>query len=220
MERTLENISDGKLYDIEDMVNADTKGCNGCSACCHNVGDLVALTPFDAYEIKSYLDISFDELIGNKITLRENNKVLLPYLKMQGEENRCSFLDAQNRCAIHAHRPNICRLFPLGRVYENNNFKYFLQVGSCLKPTLSPVKVSEWIGIQHYEANKELILIWHQLIKALAFRLKFVFDEKERQDIQNKLINAFYRIEVQEGEDFYAAFARVLPEAKRELGIL
>lgn len=26
----LDKISDGKLYDIEDVVKADTCGCNGC----------------------------------------------------------------------------------------------------------------------------------------------------------------------------------------------
>ncbi len=48
----LDKISDGKLYDIEDMVKADTCGCNGCSDCCKDVGDLVMLTPF---EMESYM---------------------------------------------------------------------------------------------------------------------------------------------------------------------
>ena len=43
----LDEISDGKLYDIEDIVKADTCGCDGCSDCCHDVGELVVLTPFD-----------------------------------------------------------------------------------------------------------------------------------------------------------------------------
>ena len=37
--RTLEGISDGKVYDYEDWVGADAGGCEGCSACCHHVGD-------------------------------------------------------------------------------------------------------------------------------------------------------------------------------------
>ena len=47
----LDKISDGKLYDIEDMVKADTCGCNGCNDCCLDVGHLVVLKPFDVYEI-------------------------------------------------------------------------------------------------------------------------------------------------------------------------
>lgn len=218
--KTLEEISDGKLYDIEDKVKADTKGCNGCSACCHSVGDLVVLTPFDAYELRKYLGVSFDALLVEKLALRENNKVLLPYLKMQGETERCSFLNHENRCSIHGHRPNICRLFPLGRVYENNDFKYFLQVGSCLKPKLSEIKVSEWIGVTNYEANKAFILEWHRLLKALAFRLKFVGDANEREAIQKDVLDLFYRMPIHEDEDFYTAFAKCLPHAKSKLGIL
>lgn len=218
--RTLEGISDGKIYDIEDTVKAGTGGCDGCSACCHGVGDLVILTPFDVYEMMSYLDISFDELLVDKIELRENNKMVLPHLKMQGDSERCSFLNGEDRCSIHGHRPNICRLFPLGRVYEDDDFKYFLQVESCIKPNLEKVKVKEWIGIENYKENKAFILEWYRLIKALTFRLKFVRDEEERDAINRYLLDTFYRMTLKDGEDFYAAFLRCLPEAKNGLGII
>ena len=88
----LDEISDGKLYDIGDMVKADTGGCTGCSDCCKDVGDLVVLTPFDVNEIVNFLGVSFDELLGDKIVLRETNKISLPYLKMQDKNKYCSFL--------------------------------------------------------------------------------------------------------------------------------
>ena len=33
---SLEEISDGHLYGLNDMVKADCGGCSGCSACCLN----------------------------------------------------------------------------------------------------------------------------------------------------------------------------------------
>lgn len=218
--RTLEGISDGRIYDIEDRVEADACGCDGCSACCHDVGDLVVLTPFDAYEIVSYLNVSFDELLVDKLELRENNKILLPHLKMHGDTARCSFLNEESRCTIHGHRPNICRLFPLGRVYEKDDFKYFLQVDSCTKPKLEKVKVSEWIGIENYPENKVFILDWYRLLKALTFRLKFVRDHQELEAINTYLLDTFYRMTLKDEEDFYSAFAKRLPEAKNHLGII
>lgn len=218
--RTLEGISDGRIYDIEDTVKADTGGCNGCSACCHSVGDLVVLTPFDVYEIVNYLNTSFDDLLIDQLELRENNKIMLPHLKMHGASERCSFLNVEDRCMIHKHRPNICRLFPLGRVYEKDNFKYFLQVGSCIKPNLRKVKVKEWIGIENYPENKAFILEWYRLLKALTFRLKFVRDDQEREAINKYLLDTFYRITLNDGEDFYSAFSRCLPKAKNWLNII
>lgn len=214
----LEEISDGKLYDIQDTVKADTCGCNGCSDCCCDVGDLVVLTPFDVYEIVNYLDVEFDELLGDNIELRENNKVLLPYLKMQDDNKNCSFLSQEGRCTIHSKRPNICRLFPLGRVYKDDNFKYFLQVGNCPKENLKEVKVSEWIGIENYDNNKKFILEWHKFIKALTFRLKFVRDEKELEEINQILLDSCYRINIK--KDFYSVFLKHLPEVKNRLGII
>lgn len=218
--KTLEGISDGKLYDIEDYVKADTSGCNGCYTCCHRVGDLVELTPFDVYEIVNHTKVSFDELLGNKLALQISNKMMLPYLKMKGETERCSFLNETGRCGIHEHRPNICRLFPLGRVYENDDFKYFLQVGTCVMPNLKEIKVKEWIGIANYNENKTFILAWYKLLKALHFRLKFVYDKAELEEMNQYVLNTFYRIHINEGEDFYTVFWRVLPEAKERLGIL
>lgn len=218
--RTLEGISDGKIYDIEDMVKADTGGCEGCSACCHGVGDLVVLTPFDAYEMRSHLNVSLDELLVDKLELRENNKILLPHLKMHGDSERCSFLNEEDRCMVHGCRPNICRLFPLGRVYEEDDFKYFLQVNSCVKPNLEKVKIEEWIGIQDYKENKVFILEWYRLLKALTFRLKFVRDAKELEAINQYLLDTFYRMTLKDDEDFYLAFSKCLPEAKNQLGII
>lgn len=218
--RKLEDISDGHIYDIEDMVKADTRGCNGCSVCCHDIGDLVVLTPFDVYELVNHLGMSFDTLLIDKLALREEKQILLPYLKMQGDSKACSFLSEEGRCTIHGCRPNICRLFPLGRIYERDNFKYFLQVDNCVEPNLGEVKVREWIGIKDYEQNKAFILEWHNLLKALAFRMKFIHEDSEKEALHNYLLDTFYRLQVNEGEDFYTTFDKRLSSAKKELGIL
>lgn len=215
----LEEISDGKLYDIEDTVKADTCGCDGCSDCCYDVGDLVVLTPFDIYEIVNHLGVEFVELLGDKIALRKNNKILLPYLNMQ-DNKKCSFLNEESRCIIHSKRPNICRLFPLGRAYTDDDFKYFLQVGNCPKKDLKDVKVKEWIGIENYDENKKFILEWYKFIKALTFRLKFVRDEKEIEEINQILLDSCYSIKVKEGDNFYSIFEKDLPKIKNRLGII
>lgn len=215
----LDAVSDGRLYDINDMVKADTGGCNGCCACCHGVGELVVLTPFDVYEIVRHMNVPFDELLGNQLELRSDSKISLPHLKMKGEQEWCSFLDKDDRCSIHSARPNICRLFPLGRVYEQDDFKYLLQVGVCTKPSLLKIKVKKWIGIQNYAANKAFILAWYNLLKALTFRVKFIRDEQEMKNIQEDLMETFFRIPT-DTDDFYAEFFKRLPEAKKRLGII
>lgn len=217
---TLASISDGRLYELKDLVRADAGGCEGCSACCCGVGELVKLTPFDIYEMMRGLGVSFDDLLADHLELRTADKITLPYLKMLGPDERCSFLNDEGRCSIHGYRPNICRLFPLGRVYQEKDFKYFLQVNACVKPKLKMVKVAQWIGIENYEKNKAFLLAWHTCLKALAFRFKFIRDEDELKAANDYLLEAFYRITLKEGEDFYDAFFKSLAEAKDRLGII
>ncbi len=50
-EQTLEEISDGKLYDSNDMVKADCHDCEGCCDCCQGMGDSVILDPYDVHRL-------------------------------------------------------------------------------------------------------------------------------------------------------------------------
>mgnify|MGYP007106289507 FL=1 len=55
MERNIDmrEVSDGKLYDLEDMVRADCAGCAGCSACCKGMGSSIVLDPLDMHRLVS-----------------------------------------------------------------------------------------------------------------------------------------------------------------------
>lgn len=46
-EVSLEEISDGRLYELNDMVKADCQDCAGCHDCCEGMGDSVVLDPMD-----------------------------------------------------------------------------------------------------------------------------------------------------------------------------
>ena len=50
-EVSLEEISDGRLYELNDMVKADCQDCAGCHDCCEGMGDSVVLDPMDVYRL-------------------------------------------------------------------------------------------------------------------------------------------------------------------------
>lgn len=116
-------ISDGRLYDSNAMVKA---GCSGCGSCCKGMGTSIVLDPLDIYRMTSHLQCRFEMLMTDKIELNVVDGIILPNLRMNGKNESCGFLNDKNQCEIHPFRPGICRLFPLGRYYENNSFKYFL----------------------------------------------------------------------------------------------
>lgn len=165
-EGTLEEISDGRLYQANDMVRADCQDCKDCFKCCCGCGDTIQLDPMDVSRISKGTGMSFEQLSGqNKIALTVVDGIVLPSMKMQEETDSCGFLNEQGRCSIHAYRPGICRLFPLGRYYEDGKFSYFLQTKECVFNKRTKVKVSKWIDTPELKKYEKFVTDWHYFLK-------------------------------------------------------
>lgn len=63
----LKDISDGRIYTENDRVRAGTAGCSGCSACCQHTTENIFLDPLDVMRMKKKLNMSFDELLTQKL---------------------------------------------------------------------------------------------------------------------------------------------------------
>lgn len=220
----LDEISDGKSYGIGDMVKADPSGCEGCHACCLGVDQYVAINPLDFYQLCRETLLDPSDLLASHLFMVESKKLQVPHLKTVGETGRCTFLNQDNRCSVHPARPDICRLFPLARVYDREDYHYTLQVDACVKPKLDKVKVKKHLQIDHYNTYKAFIWTWYQVVKALHFRLKFAREPEALAAINRDFLEAFYLSPDLQGQesvlDFFEAFQAILPEAKSKMGIL
>lgn len=170
----LKDISDGRLYTANDMVKADCHDCKGCSACCSGMGESIVLDPLDIHRLYSGLNTTFNELMNDKIELNIVDGLTLPNLKMK---ETCGFLDGEGRCSVHQFRPGICRLFPLGRYYEEG-FKYFLQVHECPVKNKGKVKVKKWLDIPDLKKYEQYIYDWHQFLKDCENALEELTEDK------------------------------------------
>ena len=86
MERdiNLDEISDGKLYETNDLVKLGCGDCAGCSACCHEMGDTIILDPYDIWQLTGNLHCTFEQLMGEgKIALSVYDGVILPHLRLE-----------------------------------------------------------------------------------------------------------------------------------------
>lgn len=203
---SLEDISDGRLYGSNDMVKADCHGCQGCSQCCRGMGKSIILDPLDCYRIAKGLGRELAELIGPAMELNVVDGVILPNLRMVGEAEVCAFLNTDGRCSIHAVRPGICRLFPLGRYYENGSFRYFLQTGECTKKARSKVKVSKWIDTPQPACYEEFVNTWHYLLNQVEQLVLESRDEVFCKNLNMLLLNTFYLTPYETERDFYGQF--------------
>lgn len=201
---TMEEISDGKLYTANDMVKADCNDCKNCSACCRGMGSSIVLDPLDVHRLCTGLGQNFEQLMADKLELQVVDGIVLPNLKMTGEQEQCAFLNEEGRCSIHELRPGICRLFPLGRFYENGGFQYFLQVHECKNQNRTKIKVKKWIDTPQLEKYEKYITDWHYFLKESEEKAEE--DENERKRISMEILKQFYLLPFDKNNDFYEQF--------------
>lgn len=204
----LEEFTDGRIYDYNDMVKADTHDCAGCHLCCTGMGNSVVLDPFDAFRLQQGLGKTLETLEKEgKLELAMVDGCILPYVNMTaGEEEACVFLNSEGRCSIHPYRPGVCRLFPLGRLHQNGDFKFVLQTGECVKQNRLKIKVSKWIDSPSDRRYHNFVCRWHQLLKDVEDEVR-KDAEGERARMLNMVVLQYFYFGVYEG-DFYDAFAR------------
>lgn len=216
MEREIDmnEVSDGRLYGLRDMVKADCGGCAGCSQCCESMGSTIILDPYDIYRLTCGLNLTFEQLLVDKLELNVVEGIILPNMKTGGEGERCGFLNEEGRCSIHPYRPGFCRIFPLGRFYENRSFQYFIQVHECPKEPKTKVKVQKWIDTPDLKRNEQFIIDWHYFLKDLSAKLETQESENYARTLNLFLLKSFYQKPYERERDFYEQFYERLEEAK------
>ena len=214
MNKDLLEISDGKLYGNNDMAKISCHDCAGCSSCCQDMGESIWLDPYDVYQLTRSLGKTMEELLAKEVELHVEDGLILPNLKMIGEKiPQCAFLNEEGRCSIHAFRPGYCRLFPLGRNYEEDKLTYFVLKDACPAPNKSKVKINKWLGVPNLKAYEAFLVEWHGLTKRLrALYAENMEDEAVIKAINMNFLQVFY-LAPYETEDFYGEFA----ERKKEI---
>ena len=215
MERNInmDEISDGKLYGANDMAKVGCDDCKGCSACCQGMGNSVVLDPYDVYRLTTGLSCKFEELLIDKLDLNVVEGIILPNLKMNGPKESCAFLDANGRCSIHSLRPGICRIFPLGRIYENGSFQYFIQVNECKKKDRTKVKVKKWIDTPNLKQYESFVADWHNFLMKMEERANDS-DEAAAKQVSMFLLQTFYIKPYDRSKDFYPQYEERREQAK------
>jgi len=113
--------------------------CYGCGKCCKNREDIL-LNAQDVYRMAKHLKLEPKQLIDRYCETCIGQQSLIPLVRLlpRGKFNACPLLK-DNRCSVHAAKPTVCALFPLGRFLAKNPDDlnappepgYFLQPITC-----------------------------------------------------------------------------------------
>ena len=181
-----------RLYGAQDMVRISSSSCAGCGACCREMSDTIVLDPYDVWQLGLITGRTFEELMGAGIDLHVEEGVILPHLMMREETGGCFFLGDDGRCTIHANRPGICRLFPLGRQYDEEKTSYFIVPEGCVKGGLSKVRIDKWLGIPDLPAYESFKAQWHSLVRLLKARIAAEPSEEVRRNVNLYFVRVFF----------------------------
>lgn len=213
-----------RLYGNNDMVKVGCHDCKGCSDCCTDMGDSIWLDPYDVYQLTTNLGKEFEALLAQEAELHVEDGLILPNIRMAGEGvPKCSFLNAEGRCSVHAFRPGFCRLFPLGRNYEDGKLTYFLLEDACPIPNKSKMKINKWLNVPRLKEYETFLVEWHGLTKGLrTFYADNTDNEAVVKAVNMQFLQMFY-LTPYGADDFYAQFAVRMEQMKaflQSLGVV
>ena len=216
----MDEISDGRRYRSGDMVKIGCSECAGCFECCTLTDDTIILDPYDMFELCRGLDTTFDALLSGETGTRTDTTapeaspvielgladgILLPHLKVDPGKG-CSFLNETGRCSIHGFRPGFCRLYPLGRIYEDGSFSYFLQVNECPYPNKTKVKIKKWLGIDSLPEYEAFVLKWHDVLEETRREASLKHEQTELSHYLVSFLKRYYRTPYDTDGSFYEQF--------------
>lgn len=197
-----------QLLSANDMARLDCGDCDGCSACCRGMGQSILLDPYDIYQLQKITGLKFAGLMQEKIELSVEDGLILPSLRMQPETDACGFLDVKGRCSIHSHRPGLCRLFPLGRKYDEKGLHYFLLEDACEIRNRTKVKIRKWLEIPALSQYERFLTIWHDLRSDLQTQIGKRQSDTFAQESNVLFLELFYKRPYDTEEDFYTQFGK------------
>lgn len=117
-------------------------------------------------------------------------------------------LDENGRCSIHADRPGLCRLFPLGRNYNEKGLRYFLLEDACRKQNRTKIKIKKWLEVNALPQYEKFLIEWHDFRKQMQEKMIDSQSDAYAQNVNVKMLEIFYQKPYDTDENFYLQFEK------------
>jgi Fe-S-cluster containining protein len=117
--------ADAKVLADSDFLQLSC-GAEGCSSTCCKAAAPIILNPYEIARICSESGMTYEDLLDVVETDRANGFPLV----MLPRDPACNFW-TERGCRIYPARPLACRLFPLGRVFDNGQSYIVLPEANC-----------------------------------------------------------------------------------------
>lgn len=167
--------------------------CDKRGDCCRNRDENpILLSVYDVFKLRQHLGVTgreFAEKYGQTILGAQSDiplMILRNILIEKGEDrSQCVFLKG-NQCSVYKSRPQVCRMYPVGRATDPKSNSYFFLTntdGCCQAGCGKKHTIEKWLKNSKVEPyiewndkfNKLYMQIDHKKYRALDDKYKFVF---------------------------------------------
>lgn len=199
--------------------------CTACGKCCTHRDD-VLMSPDDIYRASKHLGMRTVDFCKQFCTCHMGPDSLLPIMSpiMKGRIEKCVFLE-NKKCAIHAAKPSVCELYPLGRLRKPEEGKviYFMQPMDCGKKDEAHTP-REWLSTTGLERSESVSLLWAEAITEMTRRMRGMFletcDERRLyvRDVLYRLILFRMYLNYDTDKEFVPQFKENLNAVREAMG--
>lgn len=195
--------------------------CKQCGQCCKHREDIL-VSPHDLFRLAQHLSLTPEQVIEQYCIpyIGETSRLPVVILKAVGTEKVCPFLH-ENCCSVHAAKPTVCALFPLGRAAQLDEARapeilYFFNEPPC-DARDEKHTVRQWLEDFGLTDSGVWFLAWQ---KALAYLIPTVCAAEEKTPeqgialIRNFLFYLLY-LDYDVAGDFLPQFVRNTEKARQ-----
>jgi Fe-S-cluster containining protein len=207
--------------------------CHGCGKCCKNREDIL-LNARDLFNLARYLKMKPEGVVRKycESYIGTSSKIPIVRLRPIGVNKLCPFL-RDNGCEVHAAKPSVCALYPLGRFAKTPNNEIGVTPGDKLEIgfLLMPVEcgghrsntVRGWLESFGIPIDDPFFALWYESVINLGTYIR----KLEKQKIPTAAFNAVWTVayrclylEYDIKQDFMPQFQSKLVRMKTTLDIL
>lgn len=161
-----------QTWRVDDQLNRASRysyACGACGQCCQD--KLIQVNPYEVALLAQNLGLSTTECIAQHLDGI--------YLRRQ-PDGRCTFV-GERGCSVHAARPLVCRLYPLGRALDAagaETFRHLMPHPHTSGVYGESATVQDWITAQGAQPLMDAVDVY----LALFYRLFSLMEAQEGSD--------------------------------------
>ena len=184
-----EEIMDSPMLGLDDSFPFR---CKSCGKCCKHREDIL-LTPYDVYRLARYLERKPEEIIEGYCEVYEGHSSHLPVVRIvpRPPENSCPFL-RNKKCAVHAGKPVLCRVFPLARISRGmGKAEFYYGEGPKCGHGMGITTVRNWIADVAFDESERAGVIWTVALQRIIPTINENRKARSSED-NSRILDAFF----------------------------